>query len=348
MAEPQGYRTAEGEDAIDLREMLAVFRQRAGAAVHRVLALAIPVFISNELNAITLAVDKIMASSLPEGSVAALNYGALVFNMLWALIAAILTQYLFPKLSQSAAAGNADTWRGQVRTGIVVISLLGAPITLGGLLYSRPVIELIYERGAFNAASSDVTQICFFWYMVGLAFQMIIVFLTTVFYSRENTKTPVMLASICAGVNVVGNLILVRVMGIGGIALSTSIAFFVNAMLLILALRRRGKTSAQDASGSAPAPDVLSASAPAPMFGKSFAVRTIKIVCAAAASVAASRPVYGFAATRTGAATGASLAGLASLLLAVLVAAAVYYALLRLLRVEEVKMLRKLLPHRKR
>jgi putative peptidoglycan lipid II flippase len=302
---------------------------KVGSAIRRVILLAIPVFVGNYLNQIAIAVDKIMASGLPEGSVSALNYGVLVNNLFIALAGSMVSAYLYPRLSEAIAKGDSAVWRGQIRTGVAVLFIIGVPVTFGSLLYSRQAIELVYERGAFSAASSDLTAVCFFWFAVGLVFQLCIGFLNTAFFSRQDTKTPIVLAAIATCVNVAGNLLLTPLMGIGGIALSTSIAFFINMILLILLMRARSR----EATGGE-----------GHLFGYPFAVKTVKIVAASLISVAVSYPVYLGLARITNAASGSSLLQLVCLLAAVLVCAAVYYILLRLLKVQEVHLIRKLLP----
>jgi putative peptidoglycan lipid II flippase len=157
---------------------------------------------------------------------------------------------------------------------------------------------------------------------------MMIVFLTNVFYSRNDTKTPVVLSGACVGINVVGNIILTRVMGIGGIALSTSITFFVNALLLIAVLRKHSREA--------------ETSHAQPLFGRAFAARTLKILLAAICAIACSYPIYQGVNRLLDPAS--SLTTLLCLLAAAVVGAGVYYALLHLFKVEEIRLIRELLP----
>jgi len=344
-----------GAAAIRLRGFRHKWDFKLGKAVQHVVALAIPVFIGSYLNQITVAVDKIMASGLPEGSVAALNYGVLVSNLFAVLIGTMLTQYLYPKMAKSYVSDATSEWIGQLRTGIAMICILGIPTMLGLLLYSHPIIELVYERGAFNMASSELTQTCFLWYTTGLVFQMLIGFLTQAYYSRGDTKTPIIMSAICACINVVGNLLLVDIMGIGGIALSTSIAFALNAIMLCFALRRYSKraftsvdsiggdTAVAGDSGSVDN-DGNSLSDSTVLFGRFFVLRTAKILIASICAVAVSWPVYNGVIAVASAPLGDGFAAFFSLVCAVFVCAVAYYILLRVLRVKEVYIIHKLLP----
>jgi putative peptidoglycan lipid II flippase len=288
------------------------------AAVKRVLLLAIPVSIGTYLTQITIFFDKLIASWLPEGSVAALNYGSLVTNLFAGIVGVMIANYLYPRLSRAFANGDMQEWRGSVNSGVSVLLMIGVPLTLGCMLYSRQLITIIFERNAFDSASTDVTSTVFFWYVMGLAFLIPIGFLTQVFYSAKNTRTPVILSSICAGVNIAGNVLLMRPMGIGGIALSTSIAFALNFTLLIAIMNRKWRG----------------------MLGRGLVYKGAKILGASVAAVAVSFPVYRLLQGYIPA--GGTIRLLLPLACAALLAIIVYLLLLRLAKVEEVYHVREL------
>jgi putative peptidoglycan lipid II flippase len=207
--------------------------------VRKVLVLSIPVFIGTTLNSITVFIDKFMATWLPEGSIAALNYSVLVQGMFVTVFGATFAQYIYPKMSQSFAAKDLAQWKKQFNNGLGMLFAIGIPIGLGCLAFSHEVIRLIFERGAFDAAATDLTASVFFCYSLSMAFQMLMLFLVQTYYSAHNTKIPVIISSICAVINVVGNLILIGPLGIRGIALSTSFALCVNTITLITVLHKR-------------------------------------------------------------------------------------------------------------
>jgi murein biosynthesis integral membrane protein MurJ len=212
---------------------------RPNDTTRRVFLLAAPVFFAHYLNVVTVFVDKWMASWLPEGSIAALNYGNLVNNLFVTIVGAMIATYLYPKMSCAFADKDKEKLRRHFNKGLGILLVVGVPVSIGCLAYSRQLIQLIYERNAFDAASTDMTTTTFFYYAIGLAFQIPILFLVQSFYSAHDTKTPVVISVVCAAVNVAGNLALIKPMGIGGVALSTSIAFAFNLILLLLAFRKK-------------------------------------------------------------------------------------------------------------
>ena len=95
----------------------------------------------------------------------------------------------------------------------------------------------MYERGAFTAEDTAVTASAFFCYAIGLTFLAVNQLITKVFYSLHDTKTAVYCSVIAVVCNIVLNLILVRSMAHAGLALATSIAQIINALLLYFAFK---------------------------------------------------------------------------------------------------------------
>jgi putative peptidoglycan lipid II flippase len=75
-------------------------------------------------------------------------------------------------------------------------------------------------------------------YALGLPFFSLNLLFTRAFYSRGDTKTPVKISLIAVFSNVGLDLLLVRWMNFGGLALASSLAAGLNSFLLILFLNR--------------------------------------------------------------------------------------------------------------
>ena len=110
--------------------------------------------------------------------------------------------------------------------------LLTIPATIALVVLSKPVIVTLFERGEFTSGDSIATADALLIYALGLPAFVLIKVLVPAFFARENTKTPVLIAAICVCVNVVLNLLLMKVLGHLGIALATSISGWLNAGLL--------------------------------------------------------------------------------------------------------------------
>ncbi len=203
-----------------------------GPAVREAVTLALPIFIGGSVNQINTFVDRVLASDLRSGSVSALNYGNTIINAIVMLTVSILVTIVYPKLNKAFSSGDRERVGQLAERGINILALISIPFSMGAMLYARPVIQLIYEHGAFDAAATDLTSSAFFYYAIGLSFITFNQLITKVFYSMHDTKTAVLCSVASVAVNIILNLILVRYMEHRGLALATSAAQVLNAVLL--------------------------------------------------------------------------------------------------------------------
>ncbi|RYE85372.1 MAG: lipid II flippase MurJ, partial [Hyphomicrobiales bacterium] len=117
---------------------------------------------------------------------------------------------------------------------------LTVPAAVALFLIPEPIIRLIYERGAFDAATTKAVADVLGLYALGLpAFVLIKVF-SPGYFAREDTRTPMIVTSASAVGNIVLSLILFYYFAEKGIALATTLAGWMNALLLFEGLRRKG------------------------------------------------------------------------------------------------------------
>ena len=210
-----------------------------GDAVKEAMLLALPVFLGGSVAQINTFVDRMLASGLPEGSVSVLTYGNEIINSIVMLTVTILVTIIYPKLNQAFAQGDRLQVGTLTERGITVLALLAVPISMGAMLYAQPVIRIVYEHGAFTAEDTRRTAAAFFCYAIGLTFLAVNQLITKVFYSLHDTKTAVYCSVASVVCNIVLNLILVRSMAHAGLALATSIAQTINALLLYYTFKRK-------------------------------------------------------------------------------------------------------------
>lgn len=283
-------------------------------AAKEIMVLALPVFIGSMVNQVNSFVDKMLASGLVEGSVSALNYGNLLTNMITAMTITVIMTIIYPKLTRSIAGKNYDGFNDSISKGMNIILIISLPCSLGAMLYSNPVVSLVYERGAFDGASTDLTSGAFFYYSIGLTFVAINALLVKAFYAMEDMKTPVVCGVIGAGSNIILNLLLLGPMAHRGLALATSVAAMLNASMLYYLMRRKypNVQIIKDKQG------------------------VWKIGLSAVVSVFVSWLVF------IGLHDNLGLARIISLGLAVICAVLIYLVFLRLYRIEELSMLKDL------
>ena len=210
-----------------------------GGAVKEAILLALPIFIGGSVAQINTFVDRMLASGLQTGSVSALTYSNEIINAIVMLTVTILVTIIYPRLNQAFAQGDRESIGTMTERGINVLALLAVPLSFGAMVYARPVIRLVFEHGAFDAEDTAMTSAAFFCYAIGLTFLAVNQLITKVFYSLHDTVTAVFCSVTAVVCNIVLNLILVRSMAHAGLALATSIAQAVNALLLYYTFKRK-------------------------------------------------------------------------------------------------------------
>jgi len=208
-------------------------------SVKDVVAMAIPVFIGTSISEINALVDRMLASGLPTGSVSALQYGNIFSGMVSSFTVGIFVTIIYPRLAKAFSLKEYETVSEVSEKGINLIVLLMLPMTLGSMVYSNQVVQVVYERGAFSAAATDLTASAFFYYSIAMAFNGVRSLLDKVFFSAHDSKTPVICSGVALVLNIILNLILVKPMAHAGLALATSISNVVATVLLYVMFKKK-------------------------------------------------------------------------------------------------------------
>lgn len=202
-------------------------------SVRKILHLAVPVFIGTYILQINSFVDKTLASGLPVGSVSALNYGMILITLITGLTVSVLVTMIYPKLTRANTNENLELFNDIVEKGVGITAIITIPFTFGIIAFNSEVVQIVYERGAFDPNATKMTAGAFLFYGIGLTFFALNELLTKVFYSMRNTKAPIVCSGVSVIINIGLNLILVDIMGHRGLALATSIAAAVNTIMLV-------------------------------------------------------------------------------------------------------------------
>ena len=205
----------------------------------KILTLIIPVLLGSAVQQINVVVDKTLASNLADGSISALNYAAKMNDVVVSVFIAAITTVVFPMLSKAFAEGDRKSIRNIMEQGINTILIITVPATVGILILSEPIVRVFFERGAFDSTDTVMTSSALFFYSLGLMGISMKLMLNKVFYSLQDTRTPMINGAISVGLNIVLNLIFVRFMDHAGLALATSISATFTTGLLIFNLRKK-------------------------------------------------------------------------------------------------------------
>ena len=205
----------------------------------KAIILVMPVLLGSAVRQINGVVDKTLASELVDGSISALTYANRINELIISVFVMAIATVIFPKLSQAFSQGESREMKTILREGVNIILLITVPATLGLMLLAEPIVRLFFERNAFGPTATIMTSGALFYYSIGLVGASLRLMLNKVFYSLQDTKTPMINGTMAVILNVVLNLVFIRFMAHNGLALATSISAIFTTVLLFLDLRKK-------------------------------------------------------------------------------------------------------------
>lgn len=206
----------------------------------RILKLMAPGLFGIAIYEINLLADTFLASLLPTGSVASLEYGNRLVQLPLGAFATAIGTAILPSLSVHAAQENTQKLKETFSHALRLILLILIPATIGLIILADPIIRLLLQRGVFNITRSlPMTVGALTFYALGLCSYGMIKGVVPVFYAMKDTKTPVKVAAVAMTSNIVLNLILMQILELRGLALATALSATLNVSLLLFILRRR-------------------------------------------------------------------------------------------------------------
>lgn len=192
--------------------------------------------VSAGVSKLNLLVDKMMASTLPAGAVSGLNYGNRLTNVFSGLLSTAVATAMYPQMVELISLKKTEELNRLMTRIIKIFAMIMFPITLACILFRVELVSAVFERGAFGKESVSLTSGVFACYAAGLFFIAVNSVLVNVFYGYGDTKTPMQIGLINLIVNICLNLLLVKLIGINGLAIATSLSacfIFVLRMFLI-------------------------------------------------------------------------------------------------------------------
>jgi putative peptidoglycan lipid II flippase len=219
------------------------FRYRAvldvkDEGLHQVLLLMGPGTIGMAATQINLVVNTMLATGEGTGAVSWLEYAFRLMYLPIGLFGVSIAAAVTPAISRMAVESNFARIRSTIAGAINLMLLLNVPAMVGLVVLARPIVAVIFERGRFSAADTAATAAALQFYAIGLVGYSVVRIVSPTFYALRRSRIPVMVSACAVLVNIVLNLMLVRVMGYRGLALGTSITAIINAAAQIWLLRR--------------------------------------------------------------------------------------------------------------
>ncbi len=194
---------------------------------------------------LNFVVNTMIAASQSTGSLAAITIARMVMTMPLFVIAQAIATAALPTFAAQVARGELSEMRSSLAATMRGVILLSLPATIGLILLREPIIALLFQRGEFNATSTEMVSWALLWYTAGLVGHSLVEILSRAFYALHDTKTPVIIGTVAMGLNVLFSFTFAWLFGQigwmphGGLALANSLATALEASALFIFMRRR-------------------------------------------------------------------------------------------------------------
>jgi putative peptidoglycan lipid II flippase len=206
--------------------------------VKRVLLLMLPVTISLGLINVNLVINSLVGTLVSDRAPAAIDKAFRIYMLPQGMFSIALTTVIYPTLSRFAARREYDDLRATMANGMRQIVLLLLPATAAILVLSEPMIQLVYQRGEFDASQTDLVATALFWFAFSLPFNGLFLLLTRTFFSLQRPWVPTAISALNLAITAGAAFALYGPFGVGGIVAATAIATAASVAAQAVVLRR--------------------------------------------------------------------------------------------------------------
>jgi putative peptidoglycan lipid II flippase len=197
-----------------------------------------PAFLGGLIAEASLLIDQVFSSFLPQGSISALSYSLKIVTVFTGIIFSSVGRAILPFLSRQSATSDMKAFKTTLCFYLWVVGLGTAVICLGMFLLAHPIVQILFQRGAFTADDTNRTALTLTGFVFGLT-PMALGFIAAKAFSAIGKNRVLMAMSVFS---VLANTLFDYVFGhywqSEGIALSTSAVYLCNMIILFVALNR--------------------------------------------------------------------------------------------------------------
>ena len=175
---------------------------RRDGTLRRVLTLMAPRILDLGVFQLTLLVTANLASRLDAGSLSALEWGWDFMQLPETVIGTAFGLVALPTLAELAARRDLGALRQTMSDTLRAILGLTIPAAAGLILLGRPLLQVLYQRGAFDAGATEAVFVAVRFYALGLVGHACLEVAARAFFAQQDTVTPLLIAAGSAAVNI--------------------------------------------------------------------------------------------------------------------------------------------------
>lgn len=207
--------------------------------VKQIFLLMIPSVIALSGTQINILVNSILASMLEQGAPSWLNYAFRLMQLPIGVFGVAISVVALSRASNDMASNKMDEFHVNVKNSIQLAYLLTIPCAVGLWVLAEPIIQLIYERGAFTHHDTLQTAEALMFYSIGLPFYASVKVKAPIFFTIRSSRVPMIASLIGVAFNIVFNLMFYKQLGPKGLALGTSLGVMLNSAILTYFYKRK-------------------------------------------------------------------------------------------------------------
>jgi len=208
-------------------------------AVKEFFSMVLPIFLSLGAVQLNNSVDNFFALNLGAGNTTALTLSWRVANLPLGVFSVAVITVLYPLISRQAAEEDFKGLKESFSLGIREIGYIMIPSTVGLIILNYPIIKIIFEHYNFSAQDTQKVAYILMFHSLGLLFFGLLMILNRAFYAFKSVGIPLKVALISIVVNFILDWLLIKIMDVGGLALSTSLVALCNVVILVVVLRKK-------------------------------------------------------------------------------------------------------------
>lgn len=193
---------------------------------------------------VNILVSRGLAFALNESAATLLYLANRLMEVPLGVFTIAISTVAFPVMSRLVARGEIEAMGEEFRRSILLAMHVALPAAVGLAVLGRPIVGLLFERGAFGAADTDAIVPVLWIFCAGLPFYSYATLVTRAYHAMKDMATPVRVAGGAFVLNLVLSLLLMRPFGVNGLALASNVAIAVQTVVLQWILSRRAEALA--------------------------------------------------------------------------------------------------------
>lgn len=221
-------------------------RPRLTPELRKLAVIALPAMLAGGVVQVNLLVGRQVASFF-EGAVAWLSYADRLYQLPLGVVGIAIGVVLLPDLSRRLRADDTPGGRASFNRALEFAMALTLPAAVALMVIAGPLVSVLFERGAFDAADTEATALALAVYGLGLPAFVLQKVMQPLYYAREDTRRPFRFALVSMGVNAVLAVGLIPVIGFLAAAAGTTLAAWVMVWQLWRGSRAMGEAAQLDA-----------------------------------------------------------------------------------------------------